>query len=85
MRVLVGHTGDVRTLAFGTDDDFVYSGSSDKTIRVWNRYTGKLLRTIEGVHDNEINALAFGVTMPSLCSCSEDHNIRVWPLALPVK
>ena len=41
---LSGHTDAVRCLQF--DDKVIVSGSLDKSVRVWNVKTGKLLNTI---------------------------------------
>ena len=46
MRLLVGHTKDVRAVAYLPDGRLV-SGGSDRTVRVWNPATGEPLRTIK--------------------------------------
>lgn len=44
MRPLVGHTKDVRAVAYLPDGRLV-SGGGDRTVRVWNPQTGELLLT----------------------------------------
>ena len=34
--VLEGHTDYIYTLAISSDDEYIISGSKDKTIRIWN-------------------------------------------------
>jgi len=47
-RVLSGHTASVKTVAFSPNNAYVASGSSDRTIRIWNTQTGKLVHILRG-------------------------------------
>ena len=42
----MGHLGEVSSIAFSPDGKNVLSGSSDKTLRLWD-ITGRLIRKIE--------------------------------------
>ena len=55
---LTGHTATVHGVALDVRKNLVVSGSSDRTLRVWNGATGKELFQL-GKYD-EVNALAFG-------------------------
>jgi WD40 repeat protein len=46
VRLLVGHSKDVRAVAY-LSDGLLVSGGSDRTVRVWNPATGELVRTIQ--------------------------------------
>jgi WD40 repeat protein len=46
VRLLVGHTKDVRAVAYLPDGRLV-SGGSDRTVRVWDLATGQAVRTIK--------------------------------------
>lgn len=46
MRTLVGHTKDVRAVAYGPDGVLV-SGGSDRTVRAWDPLTGEPRRTLK--------------------------------------
>jgi WD40 repeat protein len=48
-RVLRGHTNTVWALAIGPDGN-MYSGSMDRTIRVWSAKNGTLLRMLPPRH-----------------------------------
>lgn len=58
---------------------FVATGSRDKTIRLWDAYSGQCLKVLIG-HDNWIRALVFHPSGKYLLSASDDHTIRVWDL-----
>ncbi|GFO33400.1 F-box/WD repeat-containing protein 7 [Plakobranchus ocellatus] len=60
------------------DDDRLASGSSDKTIKVWDIHTGHLQHTLRG-HTKGIWCLQF-FTKLLLVSGSFDSTIRVWNL-----
>jgi WD40 repeat protein len=55
---LVGHTGDVESIAFSPDSRILASGSKDKTIKLWNLEDGKVVHTLIG-HTDRIFSLAF--------------------------
>jgi hypothetical protein len=73
--MLSGHTGTVPALAVGLDGK-VYSGSTDKTIRVWSGESGAHLQTLQG-HTNWVRALTVGLN-GKIYSGSWDKTIRVW-------
>jgi WD40 repeat protein len=76
-RILHGHHGHVNALAV-LPDGRVVSGSNDKTVRVWNLETGRVLATFHG-HEGYVNALA---VLPNgrVVSGSHDNTVRVWDL-----
>ena len=43
--ILLGHTGDINTLAFSQDGRLLMSKSGDDTVRVWDIQTGGVVRT----------------------------------------
>ena len=73
--VLGGHTDVVWSLAVGLDGK-IYSGSEDKTIRVWSGVDGIHLQTLEG-HSGRVLALAVGLD-GRIYSGSHDKTIRAW-------
>lgn len=56
-KTLEGHEDNVRVLSVG--DNFMFSGSWDKTIRVWDLGTLECIKTLEG-HTEAVLALAVG-------------------------
>ena len=49
VRVLRGHSDDVRSVAFSRDGKWVVSGSDDHLVKIWDVATGAEVRSFEGV------------------------------------
>lgn len=80
---LEGHSSGVLALAISADGKFLASGSSDKTIRLWDlsAATPRVARMFQG-HTEEVTALAFSPDGKTLCSGSKDQSIRFWTVSL---
>jgi WD40 repeat protein len=78
-----GHTNNVTALAVSRDGKFLATGSSDKTIRLWDLTPGtaKLARVYQG-HTEEVTSLAFSPDGKTLASGSNDQSIRLWKVSL---
>ena len=75
---LVGHAGFVRALAVSGGGALLFSGSADKSVRVWDTNTHVQLCALSG-HKHEVHALA--VHNDLLFSGAEDATIKVWNIA----
>ena len=73
------HTGFVYSVAFSPDGTILASGSGDKTIRLWGRYTGEVKRTLNG-HSDAVLSVAFSPNGKILASASADKTVRLWDL-----
>ncbi|KZP08047.1 WD40 repeat-like protein [Athelia psychrophila] len=74
----VGHTAQVRSVAFAPDGLHIVSCSFDLTIRVWDAKTGTLTaRPFKG-HTKPVLSVAFSPDSLSIVSGSEDRTIRIW-------
>ncbi|GMI11132.1 hypothetical protein TrVE_jg9613 [Triparma verrucosa] len=92
-----GHKETVRCLTFSRDNKTLFSGSSAKTIKVWN-YTltppgnsesstsvsGELRKTLVG-HTGFVNCLSESPCSKFLCSGSDDCTARIWDILAGVE
>lgn len=76
----IGHASDVKALAFSRERGLIASGSEDKTIKLWDGRTGRLLRTFNG-HELGVTAVAFSADERLIASGSADKTVRLWDAA----
>eukprot|EP01046_Picozoa_sp_COSAG06_P011741 COSAG06_NODE_674_length_13168_cov_694.183641_7_plen_114_part_00 len=78
-QTLVGHQGPVNALTFDPETKTLFSGSSDRTIKVWTYDSGSYtfqqsLQTFYGGgHSDDVNALTFDPETKTLFSTSQVH------------
>ena len=83
--VLSSHLGWVRSLAFSPDNQYLATGSADRTIKIWDFPKASvgseeaLKLTLTG-HVSPVRGLAFSDKYPYLFSCAEDKQVRCWDL-----
>ena len=77
LKVLEGHTDDVRAVAFSPDGRHAISGSYDGTIILWDVASGESLRTFKG----HTSLVAFSPDGRHAISGSYDNTIILWDVA----
>ncbi|VTR97409.1 WD40 domain-containing protein [Tuwongella immobilis] len=80
IRSIEGMAEQVNTLCLSPDGQTLATGGKDRTIRVWDFQSNRLIRTFTG-HLAPIETLAFSPDGRSLISGSTDQNIRLWDLS----
>jgi mono/diheme cytochrome c family protein len=71
-----GHTNTVNAVAFSSDGKRAVSGSDDRTIRIWDIPSGRLLATLES--NSEVYAVAFSPDGKQVLSAGRDRALRLW-------
>ena len=80
--VISGHLGWVRSIAFDPSNAFFATGSSDRTIKIWDfpksttASPDALKLTLTG-HISAVRGLALSDRHPYLFSCAEDKMVKV--------
>ena len=80
IRILKGHKAGIRTMCFSPDGLKLVSGSSDKTIYLWNVTTGAPIALLKG-HRKAIYGVSFSRGGRLLASASSDRTVRLWNVA----
>ncbi len=67
----------VFSVVFSPDGKTLASASGDKTIKLWNRETGKEITTLRG-HSSWVTSVVFSPDGKTLASASGDNTIKLW-------
>ncbi|KAK9915985.1 hypothetical protein WJX75_006980 [Coccomyxa subellipsoidea] len=78
-RVVSGHLGWVRCLAFDSSNEWFVTGSADRTIKVWDLASGQLKLTLTG-HIEQVTGIAVSPRHPYMFSCGLDKMVKCWDL-----
>ncbi|MEM7712901.1 MAG: AAA-like domain-containing protein, partial [Cyanobacteria bacterium P01_A01_bin.68] len=80
LRSFQGHNSVIMAVSFSPDGKIIASASFDKTIKLWQVSTGKLITTLEG-HQERLWSLRFSPDGKTLASSSYDSTIKLWNVA----
>ena len=73
----LGHMTDVRSVAFSPNSKAIVSGSSDRTVRLWDLAGQPIGEPFKG-HTDTINSVAFSPDGQTILSGSSDRTVRLW-------
>lgn len=76
---MLGHSDDVGSLAFSPDGAILYSGSGDKTVRIWDAREAKPVGILAG-HSDAVNAVGISPDGKLAASAGADGSLRLWDL-----
>ena len=72
-----GHRDILYGAAFSPDDRLVATAGYDQRIQLWDRQTGKHLRTLKG-HNGPVHGIAFSPDGTVLASAGGDAAVKLW-------
>ena len=74
---LGGHANWVTGVSFISNGKILASASGDKTVKLWDTATGKLIQTLTG-HTNWVTGVSFISDGKILASASRDRTVKLW-------
>jgi len=77
-----GHTNNVTSCGFQKKGKWVFSGSEDGTIRIFDRRTAYVQRMYESPSKASVNSVVLHPNQSQLVSANNDGYIRVWDLVM---
>ncbi|HEY1066610.1 MAG TPA: hypothetical protein VGE52_10890, partial [Pirellulales bacterium] len=85
IRHLAGHTKAIYTVAYSPDGKLLITGSFDKTVKIWDRASGRVLRTIAD-HKEPVLSVAVSKDGLRFASGGLDKIVKVYdvPVTSPV-
>ena len=80
LRTFKGHSEAVTSVVLSADGRYALSGSEDKTLKLWEVFSGHCLRTFEE-HKNAVRSVFLSADGRYALSGSEDKTLKLWEVA----
>jgi WD40 repeat protein/transcriptional regulator with XRE-family HTH domain len=80
VRLVLHHNGPIWSVTFSPDGTHIATASQDKTTKVWDSRSGKLLLTLVG-HSDSVNSVSYSPDGNYIATASDDHTAKVWDAA----
>ena len=77
MKTLDSHSRGIACVEY--DGEYIVSGSSDQSIKVWNATTGECIHTLLG-HTDLVRTLQLDSKTKTIVSGSYDGSLKIWGL-----
>ena len=71
------HQNCINSVTISPDGKYIVSGSSDKTIKIWDIKTAECLNTLKG-HSNYVSSVTISPDGKYIVSGSYDGTIKIW-------
>ena len=72
-----GHNASVKTIAISNDGKYIVTGSRDKSVKLWDKVSGRELRSFLG-HAHTVNSVRFSNDSKIIATSSADNTAKVW-------
>jgi WD40 repeat protein len=76
-KILYGHTDSIWSIAFSPNGKIIASGSSDRSVKIWDCETGLCVNTFIG-HTRPVLSVAFSTDGKTIASCGGHSVIKIW-------
>ena len=76
LKMFEGHTDAVNSAAFSPDGKRIVTASRDKTARIWNVETRRVLQTLR--HPEHVNSVAFSPDGKMILTACNDKTANLW-------
>ena len=77
LRTFAGHTGEVYSVAFSFDGEWIVSGGEDNTARIWETATGREIRKLVR-HTGGVVSVGFSPDGRRVLTGGDDNTVNVW-------
>jgi WD40 repeat protein len=77
LTTLKRHSNTVYSVSWNHDGGQIVSGSADKTIKIWDSSTGRVIKTLTG-HSDWVYSVSWSHDDRKIVSCSKDKTVRIW-------
>lgn len=74
-----GHSNGILHASYSKNGKYIMTASMDKTARIWDAYSGKLLSVLYG-HSDYVNRIQSTDDSRLAITASNDNSIKVWTL-----
>ena len=75
----MSHSNYVTSVAISSGGKHLVSGSGDKTVKIWDMSTGRLVNTLRG-HGDSVESVAISSDGEYIVSGSRDTTVKVWDI-----
>jgi WD40 repeat protein len=82
-RLLTRHQGDLSSLRFSRDSNWLVTASRDRTAVIWSVNSSDAPKVLSGGHTAALSWASFDPTGKYVATASADHTIRVWDTSPP--